>query len=68
MPKFIEFVKGEEEFGRPTYSIRNLKSGAELGQVGWYPPWNRYAVHFEDMSVWSDDCLADVREFLVGLK
>ena len=63
-PKFIHFVEGELAFGYPAYSIRNNKSGAELGQIGWYPAWRQYAAHFEDNTVWSQDCLADVRAFI----
>ena len=66
--KHIKFVETEIEYGRPVYEIRNNKTNGILGQVGWYPAWKQYVAHFEEMSVWSHDCLEDVRQFILKEK
>lgn len=50
--------------GHPVYSIDNNRSGQSLGNVLYYAPWKRWVARFDDDSVWSDDCLADVRDFI----
>lgn len=64
---FIRFEESEQYSGRPTYRILNRRSGTELGQIGWYPRWKCFTVHFEDNSVWSADCLDDVQRKLTEL-
>jgi len=70
MPKFIEFRrrKNKNYRGQPIYEIVNKKSGYILGQAFYYPPWRQWVTRMDEVAVWSEDCLADVRAFLVGLK
>jgi len=67
MAQYIQFITVEPAFGHPSFSIRNKRSGTELGQIGWYPAWKQFTVHFNEMTIWSEDCLADVREFILSL-
>lgn len=68
MPKFIrfEFDTGTHE-GKPLFSIVNKRSNEAIGQVFWYGLWRQWTVRFREDSVWSQDCLADVREFIQRL-
>jgi hypothetical protein len=68
MAKFIQFVKADENHeGNPMYWIANKRSGDTIGQVFWYGPWHQWTCRFKEDSVWSQDCLADVREFILSL-
>lgn len=67
MAKYIRFQKTDQEYeGKPVYEIVNKRSGACIGQVFWYKPWRRWCARFKENSVWSEDCLNDVRFFMGG--
>jgi len=63
MAKFIEF---QEVMPHPggVWLIRNKRSQDVLGQIEWYAQWRQYVAIFQENAVWSQDCLADVREFI----
>jgi hypothetical protein len=63
MAKFIEF---QEVMPHPggVWLIRNKRSQDVLGQIEWYAQWRQYVAIFQESAVWSQDCLADVREFM----
>lgn len=69
--KHIHFVKQEMLTVPPGqkagYIIRNNSTNNEMGVVEWYPRWRQWVAAFEDSHIWSHDCLADVREFIVAL-
>ena len=68
MAKFIRFDKTEEIFaGRETYNIINKRYGTILGQILQYPPWRQWICRFNPDSIWSQDCLTDIAEFLRSL-
>lgn len=63
--KFIRFEKREDKHdGKPVYAIVNKRSGEELGQAFYYAPRRQWCARFDEDVVWSQDCIADVREFL----
>ncbi len=65
MRRFIRVERGAEVFnGHPTYDVVNQRSGSAIAQVFFYQPWRQWTVRFNEDSVWSDGCLAEVREFL----
>jgi len=66
--KFIRFVVAEPYGTKFTYNIINTRHRDCLGRVCWYPAWRQWVATFEDMTVWSADCLADVQGFLTWLK
>jgi hypothetical protein len=63
MPKFIEF---DEVMPHPegVWVIRNKRSRDILGRIEWYARWRQYVAIFSEDVVWSQDCLADVSEFI----
>ena len=38
-----------------------------LGWVRWYSPWNRWCFLPCEGTVWSDNCLTDIVDFILGL-
>ena len=68
MPKFIEFIPGNPIDGKPAWKVCNKKSGTMIAAVLWYPTWRMYVAQFDPDSIWSEDCLKDVREFMLSLK
>jgi len=65
MAKFIGMIQSDEFFnGKTVFSIINKKSGHIIGQVFWYKPWRRWCARFDEDTVWSEDCLTDVRMFI----
>ena len=68
MAKYIRFEKDGQLFGgRDVYAIINKRSGVPIGNVFWYHPWRQWTVRFDEDSIWSQDCLSDVRDFILGL-
>jgi len=68
--KYIRFEidpEGLTHEGKPIYWIVNKRGKDTIGQIFWYPTWGLWAARFKKDSVWSEDCLADVREFIKGL-
>ncbi|MFA5187516.1 MAG: hypothetical protein WC551_13635 [Patescibacteria group bacterium] len=66
MAKYIKF---DEVIPHPggMWEICEKRMGYRLGGIEWYAPWRRYVASFSENSVWSEDCLADVIEFMRGL-
>lgn len=67
--KYIKLVRiaGEEFNGKPLYGVWNKKSNDEIAQLFWYAPWRQWCARFIQDSVWSQDCLEDVRTYLLAL-
>ncbi len=67
MAKYIEFKEDGQKYGkRNVYAIVNKRSGTPIGNIFWYPPWQQWTARFDDDSVWSEDCLEDVRKFILS--
>lgn len=65
MAKYIEF---DEVMPPPKgiWVIRNKRSDTIIGKIEWYSPWRRYVADFEEGSIWSEDCLQDIRQFILS--
>ena len=48
--------------GKPVYTIVNNRQQTELGGIMWHTGWRQWVASFESMTIWSDGCLADVRD------
>jgi len=69
MPKYITFHKDVQSFGgKIVYIILNKRTGKPLGDVFWYAPWKQWTARMDEDAVWSQDCLDDVRRFIIGLQ
>jgi hypothetical protein len=63
--KHIKFDKSQRVWAdKPIYDIVNKKSGDDLGVIFYHAPWNEWVARFDDNSIWSHGCLADVQEKL----
>ena len=69
MPKYIRFdkVSTDPHAGKERYVVTNIKSDQPLADVFWYPAWRQWVCRMNDDAVWSEDCLRDVREFVLKL-
>ncbi len=69
MAKYIRYDKTDEFFnGKMLYQIINKQSGNPIGQIFWYKSWRQWCARFKEDTVWSEDCLADVREFIKAIE
>ena len=66
--KYIYFEKIEDKKKTAVYSCRNIKCNLELGTVKWYPAWRQYCYFQTCSAVYSVGCLADINDFITGLK
>jgi hypothetical protein len=68
--KYFNVQRRPREKGRKThaYWLISRSNSNRLGIIKWYASWRQFCFHPEMDTVWSDDCLACVREFLNDLK
>lgn len=67
MAKYIRFERNGVLDGHPVYLIVNKKHIEIIGRIAWFNDWKQYVADFDEDSVWSHDCLADVQAKLVEL-
>jgi hypothetical protein len=68
MSKHLMFEDdGEKVFGKPEYLVRNKRTKGVLARVCWYPPWKQWVSEPAPNTIWSHDCMADMREFVLSL-
>ncbi len=48
--------------GLPEYSVINNKSSKQIGVIYWYHPWRQFVFYPEIDTVWSDDCLTNIKD------
>ena len=58
---------GEFVYGKPQYFVRNKRTKGVLARLCWYPAWKEWVSEPAPQAIWSQDCLADMREFMMGL-
>ena len=58
---------GFDNTKRRTYSVKNKKSEAEIGQIGYYARWRQYVLFPEYGTVWNSECLEFVTDFLKNI-
>jgi len=64
--KYINFVKIDlrGKIKTSIWSCRNNKSGTELGQVKWYPPWRQYCYFPTIKATYNIECLNNIINFI----
>lgn len=68
MAKYIYLeLNSETVNGKPEQLVRNKRSKDILGRICWYPTWKQYVFEAAPNTIWSEDCLNDVRAFILGL-
>jgi hypothetical protein len=53
---------------RRNYVVKNRKSDSVIGQIIYYPRWRQYVLCPVSDTVWNNDCLQFVTDFLKELK
>lgn len=65
MAKYIEFENdGETLYGKPEYLVKSKSGGNVLARIVWYPRWRQWVCEPAPNTIWSQDCLADMREYM----
>lgn len=47
-----------------TYYLVNHRSGTSIATIEWYGAWRQFCFFPMENTVWSDGCMADVREII----
>jgi len=66
--RFIEIERDAEPATRPTYRIFARRPRTQLGRLQYDTSWRVYVFAPQYGTIWSEDCLRDVRAFLWRLK
>lgn len=63
---WIRFHLNERPANRKTdtWEIWSLDEASHIGQIRWYAPWRKYCFFPASQSVWEQDCLRFVAEFV----
>ncbi len=66
MAKWIDFRLLDRPEGRKTdiYNVWNKEFNSLIGKVSWYAPWRKYAFYPTSNTVFEQDCLKDISDFL----
>jgi hypothetical protein len=64
MAKWIEFVLSEEKPKTKVWTVEVKENGDIIGTVKWYSGWRKYAFFPEDNTVYENDCLRDIADFI----
>ena len=57
----------EQVNGKIEHFVRSKRTNDILGRIVWYPQWKQWVFEAAPNTIWSQDCLADVREFILSL-
>jgi len=50
------------------YLVHSRYDGFILGRIAWYGGWRQYVFQPDTDTIWSDDCLQELTDFLKQLK
>lgn len=60
----FDFVRDSDSGKTSSWVCQNIKSGAVLGGVKWYPAWRQYCFFALDDTVFNKSCLEDINNFI----
>jgi len=66
MSKWIEFKIYEKEQGKKTnkWLVITKENRSIIGTIKWYGAWRKYCFFPKDKTVWEEDCLRDIANFI----
>lgn len=66
MSKWIEFEHCPPKEGKKTslWIVKNKESCTTIGLVKWYSAWRTYAFFPANDTIFEDDCLYDIAQFI----
>lgn len=65
--KYLKFELIEEKPKTKVYAIVSKNDNSQLAIVKWYTNWRSYAFYPENGTIWEEDCLGAVTQFLRNL-
>lgn len=67
--KFIQVIEISRTIdGKGLFRIESNKTKDILGFINWYPAWKKYIFSPCYDTIWSDDCLTCIIQFIKRLK
>ena len=65
-PKWIEFELLPQIDNKKTkiWMVRATQGGVYIGEIKWYSGWRTYAYFPIENTVYEDDCLRDIANFI----
>ncbi|MBA4183035.1 MAG: hypothetical protein H0X49_03380 [Acidobacteria bacterium] len=63
--KYLDFQDVEVNRKTKLWYIKT-KNNSYLGQIKWYAPWRKYCFFPADATIWDQNCLQDINDFLNG--
>ena len=64
MSKYLEFRTIDTEPKTFVYGIFSKSHGNKLATVQWYPQWRQYSFFPKENTVWNNECLQDIINFI----
>jgi hypothetical protein len=55
--------------GKKTYDVEvnSVHEGSRLGIIKWYSNWRCYVLYPDWQTIWSDDCLQELKDYITML-
>jgi len=66
--EYVHFVSKAANVNKIFWSCRDNKTDMEIGVIGQFKPWKRYAIEFTPKSIFSSYCLAEIQTFMKTLQ
>ena len=62
--KYIHFEQLETKTKTEVWWVKNIRSGAVLGEIKWYGAWRQYCFFPSALSIFNPTCLDDINQFI----
>jgi len=66
--KYVDFKLLERKGKTGVFHVVAVRDGVILGRIVWYGSWRQYVFEPVAETVWSQDCLQQIIDFLQQLK
>ena len=66
--RYLYFRAETPRKGKTVLCVVSKSTRAELGGIAWHPRWRQYVFIPNAETVWSEDCLEDVRQVMLRME
>ena len=63
--KWIKFIEVDEKPKTKVWSVQTIESELEIGIIKWRPSWRKYCFFPDNETVFEEDCLRDIADFII---